>query len=231
MALVTALVSLVASVWRARGSRRFPLAVLVRDWLRANPRRGDLMIGVVAGFTSVLTVPLVGHVTGMLRIGSQGKVTFTWIGLAAASIALKGVLVFFEELVFRGSMCSELRRLVPPVLAAVVSAAIFTVAHAHRTPMGVAILLLDGIGFAAAFLVLGSLWLPIVWHLSKNVAVWLIYGTGTVALTSGPLGVEYLMPGRLVGSAAGPGIGDLVVALLVLGAVLGYLRLGTAPET
>ncbi len=224
VALLIGLASLVASVIRARGSSGFPILALGRDWLGVRLHRSAVVLGVLAGLGSVFIVPLVGHSTGALRIGIRAPLAQDWLWLAAVSVVMKAAFVLFEETIFRGSLCSNLQRFMPPILIAVVSAVIFSAAHASRTPIGLAILFVDGVGFAAAFLALGSLWVPLTWHLSKNVAIWLIYGVGTVGLTPGPLEVEYFRPGWLFGSSGSPGIGDLIASCLVLGFVLAYLR-------
>ncbi|MGW8282090.1 MAG: CPBP family intramembrane glutamic endopeptidase, partial [Gemmatimonadota bacterium] len=234
VSLLVGLASLIASVIRARDSSRFPILVLGRDWLGTRPRRGVVVVGGLAGIASVLVVPVLGQAAGALRIGVRAPRDEDWLWLAAVTIGMKAAFVLFEEAIFRGSLCSNLRRTMPPILAVIVSAVIFAAAHANRTPVGLAILVVDGIGFAAAFLAFGSLWLPLTWHLSKNVAIWLIYGTGTVGLTPGPLRVDYVRPGWLFGSTGGPGFGDLFATCAVLGLVLAYARAvkrtGPCPE-
>lgn len=46
--------------------------------------------------------------------------------------------------------------------------------------------MIDGTGFAVAFLVSDTLWIPVIWYLSKNFSVWLILGKGTIDLVPGP---------------------------------------------
>ncbi|MGD2067935.1 MAG: CPBP family intramembrane metalloprotease [Gemmatimonadota bacterium] len=222
VAVVVGLLTLVRSVLRASRGPGFPLFVLLRPWLEA-PRAGPLAVGVLAGLASVLLVPLGASLWGAARIHPSASLGLAWGGLAAASLLLKAAFVFFEEVVYRGSLCTELERSTSALVAVVASAALFSLAHAGRSPLGLAILWLDGLGFAAAFLTLGSLWMPLAWHLSKNVAVWALYG-GTVELTSGPLRVEVTDSAWFFGSPEGPGVGDLLVTCVVLASVLWYLR-------
>lgn len=222
VAVGVGLATMVRSVLRASRGSGFPLVVLLRPWLEI-PRAGPVAVGALAGLGSVLFVPLGGTLWGAVRIHPSLSPSLPWIGLAAVSILLKAAFVFFEEVVYRGSLCTELQRSSSSLVAIVLSATVFALAHTGRSPLGLAILWLDGVGFAAAFLTLGSLWMPLAWHLSKNVAVWAFYG-GTVELTSGPLRVEVTGSRWLLGSPEGPGVGDLLVTCVVVASVLWYLR-------
>ena len=224
MALLVGLASLVGSVLSVRGGDRFPLRTLSRVWLGAKPTRGNVVVGIMAGFGSVLVIPLVALPLGLIRINLTLPITLTWLGLAGASVAIKATLVVFEEAIYRGSLCSELLRVMPATLVVIFSALVFSGAHAGRSWLGLAILCVDGIGFAAAFLILKSLWVPLIWHLSKNIAVWTLYGAGTLQLTPGPFRVEHLDPSWFLGSASGPGLGDLLVTSIVVGVVVVQLK-------
>lgn len=219
VAFAIGLVSLVGSVLAVRREGGFPLLTLGRRWL-GTPVPGQLMFGALVGVASVALVPLVGGLAGAVHIQRTEAVTLAWLGLAGASLLIKALFVLFEELVFRGSLCSQLGRVSPPLVAIVVSAAVFASAHTGRPPLGLTILWIDGIGFAAAFLALGNLWLPLGWHLAKNATVWFVYGAGTLQMAPGPFRVHYLQPGWLAGSVAGPGVADLVVSGVLVGVVI-----------
>ncbi len=231
MALLIGFSSLVRSVWLARTRSDFPLFALLRDWLGSQPQVGSLAVGALAGIASVLIVPLAGQAAGVVRIDLVVPVSLAWVGLAVASVGMKAAFVCFEETIFRGSLCSEIGRVLPPALTVVATALIFSAAHASRSPMGLAILFVDGIGFAGAFLSLRSLWLPLSWHLSKNVSVWLVYGAGTVELVPGLFRVAPHELHWLVGSPSAPGFGDLIVSCLVVGVVFSYLKIFRTART
>ncbi|MFQ5615289.1 MAG: type II CAAX prenyl endopeptidase Rce1 family protein, partial [Anaerolineales bacterium] len=98
-----------------------------------------------------------------------------------------------------------------------VSALIFAVAHHGRSLIDTAILFTDGIGFALAFVITSSLWVPVIWHASKNLSVWLFLGSGTIELTHGLF--EFQQPGLGLGfgSPDSAGLLDLGITVLVVG--------------
>lgn len=224
-ALLIALATLVRSVLRAqaREASRFPLVTLGREWLGTRPGADVLALGVVAGFVSVVAVPILGLTAGALHFERSSDVTWAWLSLALLSVLLKAVFVLFEETIYRGSLCTELRSLLPPVTLALVSAAVFAGAHAGRSPLALAVVFVDGIGFAAAFLMTGALWLPLVWHLSKNLTVWMLYGLGTIQLVPGLFQTRYDSSSWLLGSAKEAGLAELLVTIAVVALVIVYL--------
>jgi len=213
------LVALVAAVLRVRRPGTFPLATLLDGWLGRLPSPGQVLVGAAAGVVSVLAGPVVALALGWGEVRTAVPLTLSWVGLACAGIAVKGLYALFEEIIFRGALVSELRRWTGSGPAVVVSAIVFALAHGGRSVVDLAILAADGAGFAIAFVVTGRLWVPLVWHLAKNVTVWAVYGRGTLDVVAGPAVFRSYGPEWLVGSATGAGVIDLGAAVLVVSVV------------
>lgn len=173
---------------------------------------------------SVVLVPLIGVLGGWARITLTGPLSGQWVAIAIAGVAVKTAFVLFEELIFRGALASELRRRTGPAVAIGTSALVFAAAHSGRSLMNMTVLFADGIGFALAFVTTGSLWVSTVWHLSKNLSVWLFLGGGTIDLTHGLFDFQYVGAEWALGSTGSAGLLDLVVTTLIVGLVIWRLQ-------
>lgn len=91
----------------------------------------------------------------------------------AALLVVGGVLgPIFEELLFRGILYQGARSVLAPIPAAIVSAAIF--ASAHQSFTGVQpVQLAGGMLFCIAYERSGSLWAPVILHVTGNLAIFL----------------------------------------------------------
>jgi membrane protease YdiL (CAAX protease family) len=217
IALIVGLAALVGAVVRVREPHTFPLATLVNRWFLPVPLLDHLLIGAGAGIASVVIVPVIGLLGRWGQITPAVPVTGRWVGLAVAGVVVKTMFVIFEEFVFRGALVSQLRRWTGPVGAIGVSALIFAAAHSGRSLLDAAILFADGIGFAVAFVMTQNLWVPALWHISKNLSVWLFFGSGTIDLTPGPFMFKQLESGTVLSSPENAGLLDLVVTILIVG--------------
>lgn len=223
-ALLVGLGALVSAVARAREPGTFPLATLMERWFSRKPSLDLLFIAAAAGVATVVLVPLIGLLGGWVQITLAGPVSGRWFALAIAGAAVKTVYVLFEELIFRGALVSELRRRARPEVAIGVSALVFAAAHSGRSWIDMAILFADGVGFALAFVATRSLWAPVIWHLTKNLSVWLFLGSGTIDLTHGLFDLQYAGSEWVLGSTSSAGLADLAVTALIVGLVIWRLR-------
>lgn len=224
IALLVSLGALVSAVVRVREPGTFPLATLIRRWFSRTPSFVFLLIGAGAGIATVVVVPLIGVLGGWAQITTAERLSSGWIALAVATAAVKTAFVLFEELIFRGALISELSRWTGPAVAVCISALVFAAAHSDRSLFDSAILFADGIGFALAFVTTGSLWVPVVWHLSKNLSVWLFLGSGTIDLTHGLFDFRHTGSEWVLGSTGSAGLLDLAVTTLIVGLVAWSLR-------
>ncbi len=224
IALMAGLGALVSAVVRVREPGTFPLATLMGGWFSRTPSLALILIGAGAGIATVVLVPLIGVLGGWAHITLAGPLSGQWIAMAIASIAVKTAFVLFEELIFRGALVSELRRRTGPAVAIGMSALVFAAAHSGRSLIDMAVLFADGIGFALAFVMTGSLWVSAIWHVSKNLSVWLFLGSGTIDLTHGPFDFQHVDAQWAIGSRGSAGLLDLAVTTLIVGLVTWSLQ-------
>lgn len=212
-------VALIGAVIKVRKEGTFPIAALMRNWFLRIPSAMAIFTGVIAGIASVAIVPLIGLLSARAQITLNGIPTSQWIVLAFTGVLVKCAFVLFEELIFRGAVISQLRQWTYPLIAVILSSFLFATAHGRHSFLDMTVLLIDGIGFAVAFLVTDALWVPVIWHLSKNLSVWLILGTGTIDLVPGPFVFNFRdgTPEWLSGAVGHAGVLDLVVTIIVVG--------------
>jgi membrane protease YdiL (CAAX protease family) len=220
------LVALVSAVIRAQGPGTFPLATLMHRWFARPPTLALVCIAVVAGIGGVVIVPLIGVAGGWGHFAGAGPLSGQWIALALTGVVVKAAFVLFEEVVFRGALISQLVRWKGPGVAIAVSALVFALAHSGRSVTDTVILFADGIGFGLAFVITGSLWVAAIWHLSKNVSVWLFLGSGTVDMTHGAFDWRIGEPGWAFGSEVSAGVFEVAATILVVGCVCWMLVRG-----
>lgn len=221
LALAMVLATLVGWVWRVRAPGTFPLATLLRRWYGRPPPPTHLAAGL--GIGALLAVlPVARRVaSGEAHLVLAGSFSGTWSVLVVASLAAKLFLVASEEVCFRGALLSAATARLPTWVAVVATALLFAVVHRDRTFAGAVVLAVDGVTFASAFVLSGSLWLPTMIHMGKNVAVWALYGHGTVDLVGGPL-VLAPVPPRWTGEPGAPEA--LAAALVMILVTTGLLR-------
>jgi membrane protease YdiL (CAAX protease family) len=212
-----ALASLVREVLSRRAPGRFPLADLLRDRFGTPfPTAAWLGLALAAGACNVLGPVAIGWAAGWVDIDVTGWPPGGAVFQAVIAVPLALVWAAAEEVVFRGAVLPQARRLMPTWAAVLVSALLFSLAHASR-PAGLGsmdflVYLADGCGFAAVFLGTGSLWLPTLWHAAKNYLVWTVLGAGSFAVAPGLLAVADIGPSAWTGTAASAGWLDVLVA-------------------
>lgn len=234
LASLTATTALVVTILEYRGQGRMPLLPFLKETIR-RPRRPwlDALAGILAGLLCVAGSLLLLAPLGRLQVVRTGSLSASWTFLAIFSAALKLAWVFFEEVTFRGALLPWLGRRLGSVAGLLLSSVLFALAHSGRDPLALLVLFLDGLGFGAAFLLTGSLWLPLVWHASKNLAVWMLLGKGTLQFAAG---LFRLQETTIAGKSQSPGATNLqdvaitaVVVLLVAGYLLSKARAGRTP--
>ena len=89
------------------------------------------------------------------------------IALRILAIGIIGPIA--EELAFRGLLMAWLRRIrVPALLAILIAAALWSVIHLQYAPLVLLLIFIDGIALGLARHYSGSLYVPIVMHMSGN---------------------------------------------------------------
>lgn len=224
LGLLAGLIALIVETARHRDDGQFPLKALVRE--RAPYVSSRLVaVALAAGIASVL-VPLLACVAaGWARVvpADIPQGTIAWVALAVISIAGKLILVIFEELIYRGSLLPLIRGRLGSVSAVVLSSLAFALAHGGRDAMDHAVLFLDGVGFGIAFLMTGSLWVPILWHWAKNVTVWFL-GGGLLQSAEGPFMIELDGSADFIGKSGGANVLDLAATAAIVFVMILYLR-------
>jgi membrane protease YdiL (CAAX protease family) len=169
--------------------------------------------------------PFIGWASGAVAIAPTGALALGWMGQAVLAASIKSAFAVFEEIIFRGAVLSALRMWVPAGAAILLSAVVFAVGHLPRPLLDMAILVVDGVGFGVAAVVTGGLWVPIAWHASKNLAVWLLLDAGTVAPTRGLFSASVLRSSWLMGTTDGTASGlDLIVTVATVAVAVAALR-------
>lgn len=220
LVMTVALAALVREVLARRAPGRFPLADLLRDRFgTACPAAAWLGLGLVAGACDALGPTAAGWTAGWVDVGATGWPATGALVRVAAAVPLALAWAAGEELVFRGAILPQARRLMPAWAAVALSACLFSLAHASRADgsgvMDLLVYLADGCGFAAVFLGTGSLWLPTLWHASKNLLVWFVFGAGRFAIPPGLLTAVPTGHEAWTGTATSAGWLDVLVAAAV----------------
>lgn len=232
--LLAGVVSLVACTLERRAIGRIPIIDLVRDRY-GRPRAEDVLAGTLIGASLILGPFLVASALKWTESAPAGRLDAAVLLLGLATLVIKLVWAAFEELIYRGALLPLLARFTNAWVALVVSAALFTCGHLHRSGPGpdaisIAVYMLDGIGFGLAFLATRSLWMPTLWHAAKNAAIWLLFSESTIQLTHGVARVTYTGPALWVGTNGQAGLLDLIVSSLaaILVFIVGRRRIAAS---
>ena len=209
--LGAALFALVRETFGLRAPGTLPIARLVRRELGARVPVGQLVICLAAGVLLVATPVAWSIALGDAELSADSGWQGAAILAVVATVGVKVLWVFFEELAFRAALITVVSRRLPVAVAVVISAIAFAAAHG-RDAAAAAILFVDGVGFGVAYVATRSLRPPIAFHLGKNLAVWLFTGQSTMQFAALP----WRLSGATTNSAVDLGFGVLVVSLASL---------------
>lgn len=213
--------------WRRRGES--VMRGLGLHWDACAGR--DLLAGTAITTLVMLGIFATEYALGALRVAalpqlSLGELGIWFVGKAAVSLK--------EELLMRGLMLSGLvlvlggRR----TLAILVSALAFACIHLSNpgaTSMSILGNTLGGVIYGLAFLLAGSLWLPIGLHFAWNFVQGPVLGFPVSGLAAGGLQqVHDLGPAWLTGGSYGPeaGLVGILFRFVVIALILLWLRSG-----
>jgi membrane protease YdiL (CAAX protease family) len=205
--LGAALLALVRETFALRAPGTLPIARLVRRELGASVRVGDVIVCLAAGVLLVAAPVTWSIALGDAELTTDPQWQRAAILAVAATVVVKLLWVFFEELAFRAALITVVARRLPVSVAIAISAIAFAAAHG-RDVGAAAVLFVDGIGFGVAYVATRSLRPPIAWHLGKNLAVWVLTGQSTMQFAA--------LPWRLSGATTSVAV-DLAFAVLVVG--------------
>ncbi len=132
----------------------------------------DLLLGLVLGAVQMLGIFGIGWAGGWLSVGLLDGAALAR-GLAAGGVAaaMFVLVAVGEELTFRGYLLANLCEGSGPVLALALTSLLFGVFHALNPNFNLLALVnitLAGLVMGYAWLVTGSLWLPMAYHFSWN---------------------------------------------------------------
>jgi membrane protease YdiL (CAAX protease family) len=184
--LALALAALVRETLSLRAPGAFPIARLIRRELR--PSHGSAWMTALCFIAGVLlvAVPVLWDVTlGGATMSRALRWQHASVLAVIGTILIKVAWVFFEELSFRAALITAVARRVALPLAVLVSALAFAAAHG-RDVASTTILVIDGVGYGAAYVATRSLRAPIAWHAGKNITVWALTGQSTMQLIESP---------------------------------------------
>jgi membrane protease YdiL (CAAX protease family) len=219
--LFAALAALMRETWLLRAPGTLPIARLVQREFRPKLGLGQLTLCIIAGVLLV-AAPIGWSITlGHVELVRDPQWRLASILALVATVIVKVLWVLFEELAFRAAMIRVLARRTGIALAVAFSAAAFAAAHG-RDAMSAAVLIVDGIGFGVAYVATGGIRAPIVWHLSKNLVVWLLTGQSTLQFAT--------LPWRLVGESPTAWV-ELSFAVVIVGVTSAVLMRSTSIST
>lgn len=145
----------------------------LRDLGWTRPRRGrDLLLGAVGAAASVALLAttvavLGGHAGEFIRRAAELEARERLLLLCIGALA-----AVTEETIFRGYLQSSLHRRWGPVVAVLVTAALFALYHLQLSPVALFIKFGIGLIFGSLRLTTGTLWSPAAAHL----LVWVLIG-------------------------------------------------------
>lgn len=193
--------------------------------LAFHPRwKNELLLGVAAGAAMILLAAaaecLGGAASFSLALASPGRVFLAGIFF----LVLLTVVAVDEELIFRGYPFQRLVEITGPVLAVLISSAVFGLAH-FRNPFHTWISTLNTIvvGFllAICYLRTHALWLPIGIHFAWNFVQGFVLGlpVSGVVFPDSILHAKISGPLWLTGGAYGPEGSILCLGVIAAGTV------------
>jgi membrane protease YdiL (CAAX protease family) len=180
----------------------------------------ELALGVVIGSMTFLVV--IGLLTGSGVFQIDGSNSWSVMLSPLAELTL---VAFFEEILFRGVILRNLETWVGRVPALLMSSGLFALAHLPNDGIslpGIAVTIVAGLMFGAAYLATRRLWLPIGIHFS-----WNFMSDAVFSLPTSGHPAKGLMQGQLSGpdwlSGGTYGIEASLVTLMVISAVTLWL--------
>lgn len=180
---IAGLVALMACILDRRGPGRMPLLDFLRDRFTVPHRLASRIVLVLIAGSLVVIVPWSIYVaSGRSHFVLNGEFTVSFLVLSLLSVVIKTVMAAFEEIIFRGAVLTQVAKRAPVWTAVLISAGLFAVAHLERTGasrpswMSMTVFFLDGVCFAIAYLATGTLWVPTLWHTTKNLWIWILGG-------------------------------------------------------
>ncbi|PQV44865.1 hypothetical protein B0G83_12096 [Paraburkholderia sp. BL21I4N1] len=207
-----------------------------RSWLdyglRAPHRAAHLAQGLFFGVLAMSLMMATLRYFHAVTIEPSGMQLGPLIQSAAVWAALFLLVGFNEELSFRGYVFFRLLRGVGPVVATLVTAAIFALTHMGNpgeTVYGIASVAAAGIVFCLAVWRTGSLWWIIGFHAAWDWSQSFVFGVAdSGAMASGHWLTSHTTgPAWLSGGAAGP---EGSILMLPMMAVLACVIVGTLPR-
>lgn len=203
-------------------------------WMRGVERRRvrELRLDLAWHFLPglALGMAMFAAVMGMLVTAGAFRVSAGQGGglLRAAGVFLAGATV--EELAFRGILLRQLENGLGSGWALVLSALVFGLLHSanpHATVLsGLEIAVEGGLPLGAAYLVSGSLWLPIGLHFGWNLAEGGVFGASVSGEAAQGLLRSTPVPGHPLAGGAFGAEGSIVA--VAMGALVGVLLLAVA---
>ncbi|ASL46302.1 hypothetical protein bAD24_III02825 [Burkholderia sp. AD24] len=207
-----------------------------RSWLdyglRARHRVAHLAQGLFFGVVAMSLMMAALRYFHAVTIESSGMQLGPLLQSAVVWAALFLLVAFNEELSFRGYVFFRLLRGVGPVVATLVTAAIFSLAHMGNpgeTVFGIASVAAAGLVFCLAVWRTGSLWWIIGFHAAWDWSQSFVFGVAdSGAMASGHwLTSHSTGPAWLSGGVVGP---EGSVLMLPMMAVLAFVIVGTLPK-
>ena len=194
-----------------------------RGWL------WEISLGVILGFALMGGIFLVEWAGGWLTIGDGA---WRSQALGPALLMLAGYFTLFilagasEEIMFRGYILQNLREWPGTILAVVISSILFGLVHVFNPNFNLFAALniaLAGVAFCYAYLITGTLWLPLAFHFSWNFFQGPVFSFPVSGMISGGLLLTQVSQAgsAITGGAFGPeggltGLGAQLLGLLIL---------------
>lgn len=221
-ALVLALVA--ASYAMMRWVERRPIAALGLP--SGRPMASGFLLGSVVGGVIIAAVVAVQVAAGWMEPAADAGTTGEWLSRVGGLALLFLVAAAAEELLFRGYPFQVLVEGLGPVLAVIVAAALFALAHATNPWVdGLALLNigLAGVVMAVAYLRTWSLWVPLGLHWAWNWVMAALFDLPVSGLSFDVPGYDLRAVGpRIVtGGPFGPEAG--LLATVASGAAIAWL--------
>lgn len=195
-----------------------PLLQLARSAFRP-PRAWAAHLGAgLAIGAAIVVLPTFATVAGGLATLQPQEARDAGLAAVVASLGLVATWAALEEFIFRGVLLTNLARLRGPAFGLVTSAVLFTLPHVgarhgrFEDPASIATWFVDGLAYGLAYLATGSLWLPTAWHAGKNLAVWLVLDSSTLAPAPGWFGITYARDTLIGGGPGRAGLLDVAAA-------------------